>query len=108
MIFHITAQSAWQVAQAEGTYQAPSLKTEGFIHFSTESQVVATANRFYRGKTDLVLLSVEPSRLKPELRYEDTASHGTFPHLYGPLNLDAVVDVRLFSPDADGQFSAQT
>ncbi|MGD1865320.1 MAG: DUF952 domain-containing protein [Phormidesmis sp.] len=105
MIFHITEQAAWQTAQAEGAYQPPSLASEGFIHFSTDAQVVATANRFYQGKTGLVLLTVDPSRLKPELRYEDTLNHGTFPHLYGPLNVDAVVDVRTFEPGADGTFS---
>ena len=77
----------------------------GLYCFSTDGQVVATANRFCQGKTGLVLLTVDPSRLKPELRYEDTLNHGTFPHLYGPLNVDAVVDVRTFEPGADGTFS---
>jgi len=107
MIFHITDQSAWQAAQVEGAYRAPSLETEGFIHFSTESQVAATANRFYKGKTGLVLLTIDPNRLAAELRYEDTRSHGTFPHLYGPLNVDAVVDVKPFEANSDGDFSME-
>lgn len=105
MIFHITENTAWQAAQVEGAYRADSLETEGFIHFSNEDQVVASANRFYQGKTGLVLLSVDPSRLTSELRYEDTVNHGTFPHLYGPLNVEAVVDSRSFEPDAAGKFA---
>ncbi|MEM6453349.1 MAG: DUF952 domain-containing protein [Cyanobacteria bacterium P01_D01_bin.105] len=105
MVFHITEQTAWERAKAAGLYLAPSLETEGFIHFSTESQVVASANRFYKGKSGLVLLTVNPTLLSSDLRYEDTLGHGQFPHLYGPLNLDAVVEVRALTPNPDGSFS---
>ena len=110
MIMHIISQSAWQQAQAEGTYRAPSLEAQGFIHFSLPEQVVETANRFYEGQTDLALLLVDPAKLEAELRYEPPLeapeSAIRFPHLYGALNLDAVVQVVDFPPEANGRWSA--
>lgn len=108
MILHITSKQDWSDAQAKGEYIAPSLATEGFIHFSTNKQAVNVANAFYRGRTDLVLLVVDESKLKPELKWEapagppaDTISQADlFPHLYGPLNLDAVASVLDFQPDS--------
>jgi len=104
MILHITTHEAWRQAQEDGVYIPASLKTEGFIHLSTPEQVVATANRFYRGQTDLVLLVVDTERLEPELLYEESEPGEWFPHLYGPLNLDAVVSVQPISSDPDGYF----
>jgi len=109
-IFHITTRDDWKAAQRDGVYTAPSLDAEGFIHCSTIDQVVATANSFYRGRRDLVLLCIEESRLKAPLRYEspanpdDTRASQRFPHLYGRLNLDAVDRVVEFPCESDGLF----
>ena len=105
MLFHITAQDAWQTARAEGSYRAASLAAEGFIHLSEKSQVIAVANWFYRGQSGLVLLGIARDRLQADLRYEAVPGDGTFPHLYGPLNLDAVVQVWPFEPGAGGDFA---
>ena len=72
-----------------------SLEQVGFIHCSFEEQVAATFDRFYAGRNDVVLLVIDPSRLAAEVRVEDLTDTGeAFPHLYGPLELDAVIDVR--------------
>ncbi|MBX2864679.1 MAG: DUF952 domain-containing protein [Leptolyngbyaceae cyanobacterium MAG.088] len=105
MLFHITELTTWQEAQGQGVYQAKSLASEGFIHLSQADQVVATGNRFYKGQLGLVLLGIDEARLESELRYEKVSDHGTFPHLYGPLNIEAVVQVRDFIPQADGTFA---
>ena len=109
MILHITTRAAWEDAQAARVYRAPSLETEGFIHFSTAAQVTRVADAFYRGEPDLVLLVVDPKRVQSPVRYEPPAEDATsgerFPHLYGTLNLDAVTDVVPFPPNADGSFS---
>lgn len=106
VVTHIVAQDAWEQAQKVGIYEAPSLQTEGFIHCSTLSQVVATASRFYRGIQGLVLLYIDVTKLDSDLIYEQ-APHGDeyFPHLFGPLNLDAVFRVEPFVPDATGAFT---
>ena len=110
MIAHIVKRIEWQLAVGKGTYAPDSLLTEGFIHCSTLAQVVDTANRFYRGQDDLVVLCIEESRLNAELKYEaPTMRHGEsaaalFPHLYGELNVDAVVRVVALPCKADGSF----
>jgi uncharacterized protein (DUF952 family) len=102
-IFHITTSSAWDDARAAGAYVAPSLEREGFIHFSAADQVVGVANRAFRGQGDLVLLCVAPERLTAVVRHEHAADAGeVFPHLYGPLNLDAVGDVIAIAEGPDG------
>ena len=104
VILHITEREAWEAAQREGVYRSASLATEGFVHCSTPAQVIHTAERFYRGRRGLVLLVIAPERLGHELRYE-AADGERFPHLYGPLNLDAVVRALPFEPDAQGRFA---
>ncbi|NJN23869.1 MAG: DUF952 domain-containing protein [Acaryochloridaceae cyanobacterium RL_2_7] len=104
-LFHITEQESWEKAQAEGVYRAPSLQAEGFIHLSGEHQVIETANRFYQGQSDLVLLEIEAACLTSKLQYEAVLNHGVFPHLYGELNLDAVTAVRTLNTKADGSFT---
>ena len=87
IIYHITTHSDWERARATGSYAADSLSTEGFIHCSTAQQVIATANRIFKGRRDLVLLCVDTSRVKPEIRHENLEG-GTnlFPHVYGALD----------------------
>lgn len=106
-ILHITTRAAWSAAGKAGQYEADSLAEQGFIHCSRESQVLRVANSYYAGQPGLVLLVIDPAKLSPELRWEpgtDLASE-LFPHVYGPVNLDAVVDVLPFEPNADGTFS---
>ncbi len=108
-IYHIACEKTWLDALEFGEYLHPSLGSEGFIHCSTRSQVVRTASRYFRGQTGLVLLVIDPGLAAAEIRYEASGVE-VFPHLYGPLNLDAVVEVLRFQPDAEGHFSfpAQT
>ena len=116
MIYHIVKRDAWRVAQRRGIYRPPSLAAEGFIHLSSREQVVAVANDFYRGERDLFLLCIDENRLKAELRREApahpqpksanaTAAEALFPHLYGALNLEAVIAVYDFRESADGDFA---
>jgi len=112
-ILHLASNDAWLAAAKRGAYYADSLSTQGFIHCSKPSQVVGVANTFYHGQHGLVLLVIDPSMLEPELKWEPPAepepTHARagdlFPHIYGPLNLDAVVKVLPFEPCVDGFFN---
>ncbi len=92
------------------TYAPDSLRLDGFIHCSMLAQVIDTANRFYRGQNDLVVLYIEESRLTAELKYEAPATPRgevageLFPHLYGELNVAAVERVIELPCEADGTF----
>ena len=102
-IVHLCQSADWQTALEQGYYQADSLTDVGFIHCSRPEQVVAVANRFYLGRRDLLLLWINPDLLRAELRWE--ASDGDlFPHIYGPLDLDAVQAVVPFPAESDGHF----
>ena len=86
-LFHITTRAAWAAAQASGEYRT----TDPFIHLSTERQWRTTLARFFAGKTDLVLLTIDPEGL--DVRFE-RADGDDFPHLYGALPIAAVTTVR--------------
>ncbi len=102
-LVHLCTRAAWQAAQESGSYQTASLAAEGFIHLSRPDQILKVANAFYRGLQDAVLLWIEPARLQAALRWE-AVDVDVFPHLYGALNLEAVVAVSALSPDGDGVF----
>ncbi|MDH5507280.1 MAG: DUF952 domain-containing protein [Anaerolineae bacterium] len=103
-LMHICPREDWEAAQAQGAYRAASLESEGFIHCSRPEQVEGTANRFYSGEEGLVLLHIDPELLGAEIRWE-AADGQVFPHIYGPLELGAVVEVQIFNPDETGKFS---
>lgn len=102
-IYHITTQKAWDQACSEGDYRADSLVSQGFIHCSRRDQALRVGNAFYKETPDLVLLHSDPTRLSAELRYDppdhpsgtppSTGEEERFPHLYGALNLEAVIAV---------------
>jgi len=110
LIFHILKKAEWQEALRLGCYAPPSLQNEGFVHCSTLEQILGTAHRFFRGQSDLNLLGIDPARLTAEVRLEAPASpndergHELFPHVYGPIDLDAVVRTIDFPCEADGSF----
>jgi len=113
-LVHISSRLAWNEAARLGQYAPPSLDTAGFIHCSSADQAVPVASSFYRGQTGLILLVIDPRRLTSILKWEPPAegspppglpADSLFPHIYGPLNLDAVVQVLDFEPDANGEFS---
>jgi uncharacterized protein (DUF952 family) len=113
MIMHITTHKEWEKAQMEGEYSAPSLKSEGFIHCSTLKQTADTANIFFRGQNGLALICIDENKLKSECKYEDPTGGGQhdpnvghlFPHIYGPINLSAVIKVVDFPTNKNGFFT---
>lgn len=105
-IVHLCSQQSWLEAQSSGEYRARSLDKEGFIHASRPDQIVDVANTFYRDMPDLVLLWIDPAQVQARLLWEAVGEQ-VFPHLYGPLNLEAVHTVTKIKPRADGYFNEQ-
>jgi len=94
MIYHVVTKAQWEQALLQGFYEAPSLHTEGFIHFSKKEQVAGVLQRYYKDVTGLLLLAVDENKLAAVLKYELAPSvNEEFPHVYGPLNLSAVTAV---------------
>ncbi len=104
-IIHIAYREDWNRAMVDGVYRVDSLDSQGFIHMSEESQVSRVANSVFRGEEDLLLLYVDYEKVKDRVRWEGKGDHGEdFPHLYGPLPLEAIVRIEEFKPDKDGKF----
>ena len=94
MIYHITTKQHWKSAQEKGFFDETSLHTEGFIHNCTDAQVAGVLERFYKGKTDLLLMHIDETKLDAELKYELAPSvNELFPHVFGNINLNAVVKI---------------
>jgi len=92
MIYHIVSKHNWNEAQRQDFYEADSLAAEGFIHCSDAEQVAGVLERYYKDQTGLLLLHIDETKLIPTLTYELAPSiNEEFPHIYGRLNLDAVV-----------------
>jgi len=107
-LYHLALAPEWERACAAGAYDRStvdrSLAEEGFIHCSFAEQVQATADRYYRGRDDVVLLRIDPARVDVEVRVEQAPSTGeAYPHLYGPLRTDAVVSASPVPVGADGR-----
>ena len=103
-IYHMCRQTEWQAAEAGGFYPGSSQDAaDGFIHFSTQDQIVASAAKHRAGQTGLVLLSVDPGLLGDILKWEPARGGALFPHLYGPLPVVAVIDVDNLPLGDDGR-----
>jgi len=107
-LFHLALRAEWARARTAGSYDRStidrSLAEEGFIHCSFAEQVQATADRFYRGRDDVVLLRIEADRLDVAVRVEAVPGSGqAFPHVYGPLPVGAVVAADPVPVGADGR-----
>lgn len=105
VIFHIAPREAFAGKQGP-SYSPPAFQTEGFVHCSTAQQVVKVADARFRGQTGLVLLCLDTDKVSAEIRYENLeGGQELFPHIYGEINTDAVVQVVDFEPGTDGCFT---
>ncbi|MCX6049889.1 MAG: DUF952 domain-containing protein [Chloroflexi bacterium] len=105
MIYHMLPAVVWAQQADTETYTAETLASEGFIHCTGQPErLIWVANRFYRQQaTDFLILCIEPTRVQAEIKWEQADQH-LFPHIYGPLNRDAIVNVIKFPRDAAGLF----
>ena len=102
-IYKITPASAWREAERQGVYRgsADDLR-DGFIHFSSLTQLAETARKHFLGQAGLLLIEVDADALGKALRWEASRNGDLFPHLYGRLDLGAVVSVRELHERSDG------
>jgi len=96
----------WQAARLGATLKPESLATEGFIHCTAgERNLLEVAEAHYRDEPgEWFVLVLDPAKISPEVRWEVQPNALAYPHIYGPLNLDAVIEVRPFPRDSVGRF----
>lgn len=94
MIYHVTTGNEWQRTNESRYYSPEAFKYEGFIHACLISQVDGVLQRYFDGKSDLILLEIDESKLEAELRYEVSTGNQSFPHIYGEINKDAIISIK--------------
>jgi uncharacterized protein (DUF952 family) len=102
-IYHLCRQADWLKAMAKGVYEGSEQdRSDGFLHFSTSDQIEESAARHRAGEADLLLLSADSAGFGDNLRWEASAGGESYPHLYAPLPISAVLEVVPLVLDADG------
>ena len=94
-LFHITDQATWEAVKNAQAYEGDSLSSEGFIHCCFREQIEGVLSNWFKGKDNLVLLEIDPQKVRSPIKYENLGGgDDTFPHIYGPLNTDAVLTIQ--------------
>lgn len=102
-VYKICGRDAWEEAQALGRYAGSADDArDGFIHFSTRSQLAGTVAKHFAGQDNLVLVAVDVGALGDALKWEPSRGGELFPHLYGALDMSAVLSVEDFSLETEG------
>lgn len=105
LLFHITTREDLNRFKNSGRYEPESLDSEGFIHCSTGSQLEETANRLYAGRDEILLLIIDASMIRDDIKYEEDEDLGEkFPHIYSPLSINAVIDKIDVKAEKNGKF----
>lgn len=107
-IHHLALPQEWEAAQAAGEYQRStrglSLAEVGFVHCARPEQVEGVRDLFYSDVESVVLLTIETDRLTSPWQFDPVpGAEQTFPHVYGPINLDAVVETRVQGSTHDSE-----
>lgn len=104
-IYKIVSRASYQEALERGVYTHESLYKEGFIHFSFKNQILEVARKHFAQETDLILMEVDAGALVKPMVAEDLKNKGVlYPHVYGDVNLSAIVQVFPFEKDNRGEF----
>ncbi len=105
-IYVLRELGAYEAALKAGELLDPSLQSEGFIHASPVEQLTRVANKYYRQRGPIVCCVIDPAKLSAELKWEPAAG-SLYPHIYGPLNMDAVLWAVELRPVVDEKFEVQ-
>lgn len=93
-IYHIVLPEVWAQFNEKDFYEAESLQTEGFIHCSFAEQIDGVLQRYYKGVEKVLLLTIEPEKLTSKLVNEPSTNNEIYPHIYGQINREAIVEIK--------------
>lgn len=94
MIYHVTTVEEWEADTHPDHFTPAGFSSEGFIHACSQEQLAGVLSRYFSNVSNLVALSIDEYELKPELKYERGTNNELFPHIYGPINRSAIVDIQ--------------
>ena len=105
IIYHLTHFKDWEAAKSSDEFNAESLESEGFIHCSEdETQLLGVAERLFAGQQNLIAMMIDTDLLNSPLKREPSTAGDIYPHIYGPINANAVIGIRRLSTDPEGKF----
>jgi uncharacterized protein (DUF952 family) len=93
LVYHIVFSEIWDRFSGDD-YESESLGTEGFIHCSFPEQIEGVIDRYYRGAKNLAILEIDTTKLRSKLVVEPSTGGEDYPHIYGPMNRDAIVRIK--------------
>jgi uncharacterized protein (DUF952 family) len=93
MIYHIATALDWESQRHNTDYVPTDYNREGFIHCCSQEQLAGVMERYFNGKTGLVLLHLDVLKLTATVKYELSTNNEKYPHIYGPINREAIVNV---------------
>ncbi|MEQ1762953.1 MAG: DUF952 domain-containing protein [Pyrinomonadaceae bacterium] len=102
-IYHIVLPEIWEAIKHNSSYSADSLESEGFIHCSYDHQMEGVIGRYYSDAQELVILKIDIGKLTSKLVSEPSTGGEVYPHIYGPINLDAVADAEVRTASSSDQ-----
>ncbi len=108
LLFHLCTPEHWEAQLDAGIYDHPSRKSEGFIHCSTREQLERTLERHFADATEVVILHLVDRHVKHLLRWEPNAEGELFPHIYGEIELEYIIDVSIGERNPDGSWEPDT
>lgn len=94
IIYHIVLPETWATFKEKDFYEAESLHTEGFIHCSFAEQIAGVLERYYKGAEKVLILTIDSEKLTPKLVNEPSTNNEIYPHIYGQINRDAIVEIK--------------
>ena len=103
-IVHVTTPEAWGRRSDAPAYEADSLRSQGYVHACRPARLREVLGRHFAGHRALLLLVIDPARLTADVREEEASPGERYPHVYGPIDRAAVVDVLPIEADARGIF----
>jgi uncharacterized protein (DUF952 family) len=95
MIYHITTEADWMQQMSAQTFTSPSMAVEGFIHACSRDQIEGVLDRYFKSRTNLVVLEIDVQKLGSELKYEASPTGELFPHIYGVIEREAITAVEV-------------
>jgi len=93
IVYHIVLPDVWAAFET-GIYRADSLETEGFIHCSYADQLDGVIERYYKNEKHLIILTIDTEKLMSRVVHEPSTASEVYPHIYGPVNRDAITAVK--------------
>lgn len=107
MIYHLILPKDWEriLSNNQNVYKAPSLKQEGFIHCSTKAQLIESARLYFPEVDKLVVLGIVEKRVKKLLKWEGSRNNEEFPHIYGPIPMEAIETMDIISRNEEGEWT---